>query len=106
MSDVLGTKSLRIDDAWVVARRGPKAPLDPARAYAATWEAEPDAAGALVPTAVVFLTNRECPFRCVMCDLWVHTLDGTVAVGAIPTQIRTALAQLAPAPAFAGAAAG
>jgi radical SAM enzyme (TIGR01210 family) len=106
MSDVPGTRSLHVDDAWVVARRGPKAPLDPTRAYAATWEEEPDAAGALVPTAVLFLTNRECPFRCVMCDLWMNTLDETVAARAIPTQIRAALAQLAPAPAFAGVAAG
>ena len=36
MSDVLGTRSLQVDDAWVVARRGPKAPLDPMRAYAAS----------------------------------------------------------------------
>ena len=35
------------------------------------------------PTAVVFLTNRECPFRCVMCDLWMNTLDETVPRGAI-----------------------
>ena len=96
MSDGPATRSLRVDDAWVVERRGPKAVLDPRRAYAALWEEEPDAAGALVPTAVVFLTNRECPFRCVMCDLWVNTLDETVPGGAIPAQIRAALAQLGP----------
>jgi archaeosine synthase beta-subunit len=61
------------------------------------WEEECDRLGALVPTAVVFLTNRECPFRCVMCDLWVNTLDATVPRGAIVTQIRTALATLPPA---------
>jgi len=61
------------------------------RAYASVWEEEPDASGALVPTAVVFLTNRECPFRCVMCDLWVNTLDESVPRGAIPGQIRRAL---------------
>jgi hypothetical protein len=47
-----------------------------------------------VPTAVVFLTNRECPFRCVMCDLWVNTLDATVPRGAIAGQIRAALDDL------------
>ena len=52
--------------------------LDPQRAYASAWEEEPDESGALVPTAVVFLTNRECPFRCVMCDLWKNTLDEAV----------------------------
>lgn len=87
------TKSRRYDDGWVVARRGPKRRLDPMRAYAAIAEEEPDAAGVLVPTAVVFLTNRECPFKCVMCDLWVDTLDDTVPPGAITAQLRAALAQ-------------
>ncbi len=93
MPDAPATKSLRFDDRWVVARRGAKARLDPLRAYAALAEEEPDATGAPVPTAVVFLTNRECPFKCVMCDLWVHTLDATVPPGAVAAQIRAALAQ-------------
>lgn len=84
-------------DRWVLRYRSSKAQLDPLQPYAAAWEEEPDASGALVPTAVVFLTNRECPFRCVMCDLWVNTLDDTVPHGAIETQIRTALAKLSPA---------
>jgi archaeosine synthase beta-subunit len=74
-----------------------KTVLDPTRAYATTWEEEPDANGRLVPTAVVFLTNRECPFRCAMCDLWTHTLDTTVGRGAIAGQIRQALSALPPA---------
>jgi archaeosine synthase beta-subunit len=74
-----------------------KAVLDPSRAYATAWEEEPDSGGALVPIAVVFLTNRECPFRCAMCDLWTHTLDATVSRGAIAGQIRHALATLRPA---------
>lgn len=96
MSAAPATKSRRFE-AWLAAQRGPKQPLDPARAYAAVWEQEPDASGTLVPTAVVFLTNRECPFRCVMCDLWVNTLDAVVPPGAIAGQIRTALAGLQPA---------
>lgn len=84
-------------DRWVRERRGPKAALDPERAYAASWEEECDAAGTLVPTAVVLLTNRECPFTCVMCDLWAHTLDVAVPGGAIPRQIARAVAALPPA---------
>jgi radical SAM enzyme (TIGR01210 family) len=84
-------------DRFVEAHRGPKALLDPRRAYASSWEEEPDAAGALTPTAIVFLTNRECPFRCLMCDLWVHTLDGPVPPGAVPGQIRQVLEALPPA---------
>jgi len=81
-------------DRWVVGLRGPKAALDPQRAYAAVWEEERDETGAVAPTAVVFLTNRECQFRCVMCDLWVNTLDAAVPRGAIARQIRDALATL------------
>lgn len=87
----------RVIDRWVLDRRGPKASLDPQRAYASLWEEEPDASGTLVPTATIFLTNRECPFRCVMCDLWVNTLDAPVPQGAIAGQIRRALALLPPA---------
>ena len=64
------------------------------RAYAAVVEEELDGSGALASTAVVFLTNRECPFRCVMCDLWMNTLDETVPRGAIARQIRRALSEL------------
>jgi radical SAM enzyme (TIGR01210 family) len=87
-------KSLSLHDDFVVQHRTPKLPLDPHRAYASIWEEERDAVGGLASTAVVFLTNKECPFRCVMCDLWVNTLDATVPRGAIPAQIRTALADL------------
>ena len=44
--------------------------------------------------ATVFLTNRECPWRCVMCDLWRHTLKESVSPGDIPGQIAHALAKL------------
>ena len=84
-------------DRFVLDLRAPKAVLDPRRAYAAVWEEERDETGALAPTAVIFLTNRECPFRCVMCDLWVNTLDGPVPRGAIARQVRDALATLPPA---------
>ena len=89
-------KSPLLHDEFVVQHRFPKPLLDPRRAYAAIWEEELDDHG-LTPTAVVFLTNKECPFRCVMCDLWVNTLDATVPRGAIATQIRSAIADLPPA---------
>ena len=79
-------------DRWIRERRGPKARLNPLEAYASLWEEE-----AGVPTATLFLTNRECPFRCVMCDLWTHTLDTSVDHGAIPSQMARALASLPPA---------
>ena len=57
-------------------------------------EEERAASGELVPVATVFLTNRECPWRCLMCDLWRNTLTESVPAGAIPEQIEYALARL------------
>jgi radical SAM enzyme (TIGR01210 family) len=83
-----------LPDQFVLTHRGAKNLVDPHLAYASVREEEPAASGELVPTAVVFLTNRECPFRCVMCDLWTNTLDEVVPRGAVAHQIRTALAEL------------
>jgi radical SAM enzyme (TIGR01210 family) len=84
---------------FVLGRRGPKNRLDSNRAYGAFVEEEPDESGAIVRIATVLLTNRECPWRCVFCDLWKDTLDATVSPGAIDAQIRGALAGLPPGPA-------
>jgi radical SAM enzyme (TIGR01210 family) len=81
----------------VLERRGPKRALDPFRAYGAFVEDEADGSGGTVPVATILLTNRECPWRCVFCDLWQNTLDETVPAGAIEAQIRAALADLPPA---------
>jgi radical SAM enzyme (TIGR01210 family) len=84
-------------DRWILERRGPKNRLDASLPYAFLWEEEAGAGGELIPTSTIFLTNRECPFRCLMCDLWVNTLDESVPPDAITAQIRYALAQLPPA---------
>lgn len=67
--------------------------LDPWRAQA--WFVEPERAesGELVPVATIFLTNRECPWRCIYCDLWKGTTTERVPPGAIPAQIDFALVQ-------------
>jgi len=77
-----------------LSRRGPKNALDASVPYGAWYEEEIGPDGKQVPTAVVLLTNRECPFRCLMCDLWANTLDERVARGAIAAQIRGALERL------------
>lgn len=82
---------------WVQQQRRPKNALDPLLPYAFLWEEEVGASGILEPTATLFLTNRECPYRCLMCDLWQNTLDERVPLGAIPQQIQHALAKLPPA---------
>ena len=84
-------------DRWVVARRPEqaRASLDPLRPWAFFVEEERSKEGIVLPVATVFLTNRECPWRCLMCDLWKNTLTESVPAGAIPAQIDHALSQLA-----------
>ncbi len=84
-------------DRWILERRPARNVLDPLRAYAAHVEDEVSEAGEIVPIATIFLTNRECPWRCLMCDLWKNTLPEPVPRGAIPEQIRAALGTLPPA---------
>ncbi|MGA2213776.1 MAG: radical SAM protein [Bryobacteraceae bacterium] len=84
-----------IRDQWILARRPARESLDPARPYAFFVEEECSKDGSVVPVATVFLTNRECPWRCVMCDLWRNTLTESVPIGAIPAQIEYALGRLA-----------
>lgn len=50
--------------------------------------------GTVQDVNTIFLTNHECPFKCVICDLWRHTLDEPTPTGAIPRQIEYALKKL------------
>jgi archaeosine synthase beta-subunit len=80
---------------WILARRGARVPVDSEQPGGVFVEREPDEAGRLARVLTVLLTNRECPWRCLMCDLWRHTTTKSVPVGAIPRQIERALDSLA-----------
>lgn len=84
-------------DQWILDRRPARAAVSAREPYACFVEDECGPDGHLAPTATIFLTNRECPFRCTMCDLWRNTLTESVPPGAIPAQIDFALRQLSPA---------
>ncbi len=84
----------------ILAARGPKNEVDPRRPYAFLVERERSAAGNMEDVATVFLTNKECPFSCVYCDLWKNTTDHSVQPGDIPAQIDYALSRLPPATAI------
>jgi radical SAM enzyme (TIGR01210 family) len=86
-----------IGDAAILAGRGAKNRVDPRVPWAFFVEPERSEAGKIVDVATIFLTNRECPFRCLFCDLWKNTTDEPVPPGAIPAQIDYALARLPPA---------
>jgi len=81
-------------NSWVADQRPPRNVVDPYRPYAFLVEDECSADSEVLPVATVFLTNRECPWRCVMCDLWKNTLTQSIPAGAIPQQIEYALAAL------------
>jgi archaeosine synthase beta-subunit len=86
-----------INDKWILASRGKKNAVDWRKPYGWLVEKERSISGEIEDTAIIFLTNRECPFHCLMCDLWKNTTDQSVPLGAIPAQIEWALQQMPPA---------
>lgn len=82
----------------IVQARGPRNAVDRTRPYAFMVEEERSATGVVEPVATLFLTNRECPFRCLYCDLWKNTTVESLTPGEIPAQIEYALSRLPPAP--------
>ena len=86
--------SLRERDEWILARRPARNAVDARKPSAFLVEGERAESGEIVRIATIFLTNRECPWRCLMCDLWQNTLTESVPPGAIPEQIDLALRQL------------
>ncbi len=81
-------------DTWILARRPPRNSLNPRQPYGTFAEVECGPCGQVEAVATIFLTNRECPFRCAMCDLWRNTLSESAPLGAIPEQIDFALRRL------------
>lgn len=82
------------DDQEILQFRPLKHQMDPYRPYHFLHEQETDSTGRVREVNTIFLTNRECPFKCLMCDLWKHTLDEPTPAGAIPEQIKYALDRL------------
>ncbi len=82
-------------DRFVLDRRPPRQSHDPWRAQGLLVEDEPGAGGTIARVATVFLTGRECPWRCVMCDLWQHTTETDTPRGAIAAQVTAARRTLA-----------
>jgi hypothetical protein len=78
--------------AWILSQRPPRpAEPDPNAPHGVFLERERLASGAVVDSGVVLLTNRECPWRCLMCDLWKDTTRDSVPEGAIPRQVEIAV---------------
>jgi len=90
----LETAGREARDAFVLGLRPPRNAVDPFRPNGFFVEEEPRPGGGTDRVATVLLTNHECPWRCLMCDLWKNTLEAPTPRGAIPAQMRFALEKL------------
>ncbi len=79
---------------FVIDRREAWPVRDSWRHQGVIVEDERAADGRPARTATVLLTGRECPWRCVMCDLWRYTTPHDTPKGAIPAQVAAAREEL------------
>jgi radical SAM enzyme (TIGR01210 family) len=84
--------ALSVEDRRIRALRSPKAAVDARQPLGVLVETERRAGGTEL-ALTVFLAGAECPFTCLFCDLWRHTLDGPTPPGALPAQLEAALAR-------------
>jgi radical SAM enzyme (TIGR01210 family) len=77
-------------DRFILARRAPREVHQAWQYQNLIVEDEPTDRLAVARSATVFLTGRECAWRCVMCDLWQYTTTSDTPAGAIPAQIIAA----------------
>ena len=85
---------VEINNSWIIQQRGEKNSVNPLLPYSFHVEKEYIRKNYVADVGTIFLTNKECPFHCLMCDLWKNTTDFTVPAGAIPAQIDHALSVL------------
>ena len=88
------TEETFLNSSWIVSNRPERNRVDPYKPYAWLVEEERSASGDVKDTGIIFLSNKECSFRCLMCDLWKNTTEESVPEGAIPKQIKWALEQM------------
>ncbi len=83
-----------INDEAILRFRTAKREIDLTKPVGVIDEAEANLDGSLAQTTTVLLAGKECPFRCLMCDLWQHTIDGPTPNGVITQQLSVALDQI------------
>jgi radical SAM enzyme (TIGR01210 family) len=82
------------DDFDIVTLRPERNHVNPDIPYHFLHEREIDENGILRKVNTIFLTGKECSFKCLMCDLWKNTLTYPTPPGAILKQIDYALERL------------
>jgi archaeosine synthase beta-subunit len=80
-------------DQWIRDRRGPRPEGDVRRAQSWFIEPERSANGRVRPVLTALLRSRECPWRCLMCDLWKFTVTRSIPPGAIAAQLEQVLTE-------------
>ena len=78
-------------DRFIIDLRGARPQHDPRRFQDLSVEDEPTERGDVARVGTIFLTGRECPWRCAMCDLWRFTTRDDTPAGAIPAQVEAGL---------------
>ncbi len=92
MSGAASVYPARGRTAWILAQRPPRAEkVDPEAPHGVFLEQERLASGDVASSGVVLIANRECPWRCLMCDLWKGTTPETVPEGAVTRQVERAV---------------
>ncbi len=81
-------------DRWVRSLRRSKVSRSADRPIGVMHEQERRPSGDTVDASTVFLAGAECPFSCVFCDLWQHTLSGHTPPGSLPRQLEEALGEI------------
>jgi len=82
-------------DRFIVDLRSPRPQHDPWRPHDLSIEDEPTERGEVARVGTIFLTGRECPWRCAMCDLWRFTTTTDTPPGAIAAQVAAARSAVA-----------
>jgi len=77
-------------DRFIIDLRSPRPRHDPRRYQDLVVDDEQTERGDVARVGTIFLTGRECPWRCAMCDLWRYTTHHDTPLGAIPAQIEAA----------------
>jgi radical SAM enzyme (TIGR01210 family) len=84
----------KLRDRFVLERRGVRKEFNPWLYQQLVIEDERTDQNTVARTGTVFLTGKECAWRCVMCDLWQYTTRSDTPPGAIPAQLGAAFAEL------------
>ncbi|MBS1747082.1 MAG: radical SAM protein [Bacteroidetes bacterium] len=84
----------KYDSRTIVGLRPQKNKVSPFVPYHFLHEEEPGISGNIETVNTIFLTGKECAFKCLMCDLWKNTLDDAAPFGATVQQLDYALQRL------------